>query len=140
MHSDIDSILQSAGVTPTSNRVLVARTLCNSDSPMSLADIEAELDTLDKSSISRVLAILCEHSIIHALEDGRGIAKYEMCHGHDHHHSQDDMHIHFYCTKCMHTYCFEDIPVPSVKVPENFKITSVNYMLKGICPLCACNK
>lgn len=138
MHSeDIDSMLQNAGVPPTANRVLVARALSKSSSPMSLADLETELDTLDKSSISRVLALFNKHSIIHAIEDGRGVAKYELCHGHDHHHSQNDMHIHFYCTECQRTFCFEDIAVPPVSIPDNFKINSVNYMLKGLCPDCS---
>lgn len=134
---DIDSLLKNAGIAPTSNRVLVARTLARADSPMSLADLEDKLDTLDKSSISRVLSLLNAHSVTHTFEDGRGVAKYELCHSPEgHQHSSDDMHIHFYCTQCRQTFCFEDIAVPKVEIPADFEINSVNYMLKGLCPEC----
>ena len=133
---DIEKMLREAGVSPTSNRVLVARELVRAEHPLSLLDLEQTLDTLDKSSISRVLALLRRHSVVHAVEDGRGVTMYELCHAHDHQHSPDDMHAHFYCNKCRRTYCFDEIAVPQVEVPEGFEVESVNYMLKGVCPRC----
>ena len=49
---------------PTANRILVLRALRESAYPMSLADLENHLETLDKSSIFRVLTLLLEHDII----------------------------------------------------------------------------
>lgn len=134
---EIEKLLEESGITPTSNRVLVARALQSARRAMSLMDLETEIDTLDKSSISRVLNLLRKHSVVHAVEDGRGVAMYEFCHGHDHQHSAEDMHIHFYCNKCRRTFCFEEQSVPSVSVPEGFETESVNYMLKGLCPDCS---
>ena len=48
-------------------------------SPASLFELEAELETLDKSTISRSLALLLEHHAIHSFEDGSGSIKYEIC-------------------------------------------------------------
>jgi len=31
----------------------------------------------------------------------------------------------------------EDTPVPLVAIPEGFRMESVNYMIKGLCPECA---
>lgn len=142
--NNIEEILEKNGVRPTSNRILVLRALLASSSPQSLMDLDTVLETLDKSSISRSLAVLMEHGVIHAVEDGRGITRYESCHGHhsaeEDLHGDSDMHVHFYCEKCMKVFCFEDIPAPAVKIPEGFRTTSVNYMVKGICPSCRSHK
>lgn len=128
-------LLQKAGIKPTSNRLLVLKTLLEEGAPMGLIDIETTLETLERSSISRVLAIFLEHDLIHALEDGRGITRYEICHSDSD--SDDDMHAHFYCEKCHRIVCFDDIKAPRVTIPEGYMVRGVNYMLKGICPSCA---
>lgn len=128
-------IMEAAGVKPTSNRIIVLRALIASDSPLSLLELEDQLKTLDRSSIFRVLTILLEHEVIHSVEDGRGVTKYELCNGHRHC-TPDDMHVHFYCEICDKVYCFDDVNVPHVDVSDGFKVRSVNYMLKGVCPSC----
>lgn len=135
-NSEEENLLAKGGVKPTANRLLVVRHLIASTHPLSLIELETELETMDRSSISRVLNLLLEHDVIHAFEDGRGITKYEICHG-ENHCSIDDMHAHFYCEKCNTVFCFEDISAPYINIPAEFKIRSVNYMLKGLCPKCA---
>lgn len=132
---DISELLTMAGVRPTSNRILVARELQKSHRPMSMTEIETNIESIEKSSVFRVLTLLLEKGVIHAIEDGRGIVRYEMCGSGGTHHD-DDMHVHFYCTKCHNVYCFEDMPAPEVTVPEGYEVSSVNYMLKGVCPGC----
>lgn len=138
--TNVEDILIHGGIKPTSNRILVTREILKSHSPLSLMDLDTILETLDKSSISRVLTLLLEHGIIHAVEDGRGITRYETCHGHHNHDGQSesdtDMHVHFYCERCQKVFCFEDIPAPAIKTPAGYSVTSVNYMIKGICPAC----
>lgn len=136
MHNDPQLIMERAGVKSTSNRVLILRALLNATSPMSLIEIENQLDTLERSSILRVLTLFHEHDIIHTIEDGRGITKYEICRG-ENHCSVSDMHPHFYCERCNRVYCFDDIAIPKVVVPAEFRVRTVNYMLKGTCPDCA---
>lgn len=131
-----ESILQHSDVKPTSNRILVMKILMEAKSPMSLIEIEEELQTLERSSISRVLSLLAKNGVIHIMEDGRGVSKYEVCHGEDHC-SIKDMHVHFYCEKCDRVFCFDEISAPSVKLPRGFTLKSVNYMLKGVCPECS---
>lgn len=132
---NIEDILISKGLKPTSNRIIVLRELLACDSPLSLGELETRLGTLEKSSILRVLTLFLEHHIVHDLEDGRGVINYEVCHR-DSEQTDNDMHVHFYCRKCRRLYCFEDIPVPQIPLPEGFRANSVNYMLKGICPSC----
>lgn len=133
---DAEKILEKADIKPTVNRLLVLRAILSSDMPMSLVELETALETLDRSSISRVLALLLERDVVHVFEDGRGVAKYEICRG-ESHCSIDDMHAHFYCEKCERVYCFEDISAPYINIPSEFHVRSVNYMLKGVCPECA---
>lgn len=130
-------ILGKAGVSATPNRILVVKELAAADSPLSLSELELSLDTLDKSSIFRVLTLLAAHDVVHAVEDGRGIAKYELCRATDRLQADDDMHCHFYCTGCRRTFCLSDVKVPDVEVPEGFNVKGVNFMLKGICADCA---
>ena len=130
-----EEILEKAGIKPTANRLLVLRAIQASDMPLSLVEIETVLETLDSSSISRVLSLLLEKDVVPVFEDGRGIAKYELCHG-ESHCTIDDMHAHFYCEECERVFCFEDISAPHISIPAGFNVRSINYMLKGLCPSC----
>lgn len=134
-HYRAEKLLEDADVKPTPNRLLVLKALLASKLPMGLVELETALETMERSSILRVLNLLLSHDVIHTIEDGRGVTKYEICHGHGRC-SVEDMHVHFYCEKCGRTFCFEDIAAPAIPLPEDFRIRSVNYMLKGICPQC----
>lgn len=127
--------LELAGIRPTPNRILVLRSLMESVSPLSMTDLEQMLDPMEKSSIFRVLNTLLEHDMVHAIEDGRGIAMYEICHS-DHHGEDNDMHAHFYCENCHRVFCLESVPAHIPPVPDGFSVKAVNYMLKGICRDC----
>ena len=131
-----EQLLEKAEIKPTANRLLVLRELINSKSPMSLIELETSLETLDRSSILRVLNLFLDNDVIHAFEDGRGVSKYEICHG-ETHCSLNDMHAHFYCENCNKVFCFEEIMAPQINIPTEFHIRSVNYMLKGLCPECS---
>ncbi|MCM1079893.1 MAG: transcriptional repressor [Bacteroidales bacterium] len=132
-------ILEKAGIKPTSNRILVLRAVLNSGRPLSLSELEMKLLSLEKSSVFRVLTLLLKHGVVHTIEDGKGIVKYEMCTGNGCC-TTDDLHAHFYCESCNQVYCFENIPAPIVDLPDGFSIHSINYMLKGICPKCSSKK
>ena len=136
MEPKYETILERIGVKPTSNRLLVLRAMFKASRPVSLSELETELDTVDKSSIFRVLTLFVSHHVVHAIEDGSGTMKYEVCTGEDRC-SLSDMHTHFYCESCHRTFCFKSIGIPSIDLPEGFTMSSVNYMVKGICPQCA---
>ncbi len=133
--SIMDQLLEQHGIKPTPNRVMIAKALHDSGRPLSMTELETLLETIDKSNISRTLSLFRENHLVHALEDtGEGI-RYELCHSHSNH-SDDDLHVHFYCTSCHKTFCLEDTPIPKVPVPEGFKEESANYIIKGLCPKC----
>ena len=132
---DIISRLESKGIRPTANRILVMKTLMGEQNPQSLSNLERKMVSMDKSSIFRTLTLFLEHDVVHAFEDGRGVLCYELCEDKgacDHH----DGHIHFYCESCQRSFCMEDIHIPSFELPEGFYPHSISFVIKGECPDC----
>ena len=133
---EYDSILREAGINPTSIRILILKCLINSQTPMSLSDLETNLDSVDKSTISRTLTIFKEHHIVHSFNDGSGSMKYEICKSQDHE-NFNDMHVHFRCEKCGNTLCMTSVSIPTVELPKGFQIHEISYVISGICPSCS---
>lgn len=131
----LEHLLTEHGVKPTANRLLIARALQEAPGPLSMMELEAELETIDKSNVFRTLTAFREAHLVHVLEDtGEGV-RYELCHSHGEDHDED-LHVHFYCTRCHRTYCLEHLSIPAVEVPEGYLWESANYLIKGICPAC----
>lgn len=136
-NNEIEKLLGTKGVKPTSNRILVMKELMKATNPVNLADLEILLGfTLDKASIFRVLELFAEKDVVHVIEDGSRSLKYELCQGNTHH-TIADQHVHFYCEQCKETYCIPCIKVPVVELPEGFQTHAINYVVKGICPKCS---
>lgn len=132
---DMISRLESKGIRPTANRILVMKTLMGEQNPQSLSNLERKMVSMDKSSIFRTLTLFLEHDVVHAFEDGRGVLCYELCEEKgacDHH----DGHIHFYCESCQRSFCMEDIHIPSFELPVGFYPHSISFVIKGECPDC----
>ena len=132
---DMISRLESKGIRPTANRILVMKTLMGEQNPQSLSNLERKMVSMDKSSIFRTLTLFLEHDVVHAFENGRGVLCYELCEEKgacDHH----DGHIHFYCESCQRSFCMEDIHIPSFELPEGFYPHSISFVIKGECPDC----
>lgn len=132
----IEQLLKTHGIRLTANRILIARTLSGLDSPSSMKELEAKIQTIDKSNIFRTLSLFKDHHLVHQLEDGNDVVRYELCLSCNEE-EDDDIHVHFYCERCQHTFCLNDIPVPQVNLPVGYEQSSVNYMVKGLCPDCS---
>ncbi|MBR1851476.1 MAG: transcriptional repressor [Bacteroidales bacterium] len=130
------NMLEEHGIRPTPNRVLVAQALCHAARPLSMSELENTIGSIDKSNIFRTLTTFRQHGLVHAIEDGDGV-RYEICHSHDCE-SDDDLHAHFFCEVCRKTYCITSTELPQPTIPQGYKVNSLNYILKGVCP--ACNK
>ena len=117
-------------------RLIIFRVMSESRQALSLTDIVDKLETVDKSTVSRTLSLFLEHHLVHSIDDGSGSLKYAVC-ANECSCDVDDLHTHFYCTKCHRTLCLRGLPVPIVHLPDNFELESVNYVLKGVCGDCA---
>ena len=135
MTEELDKLLLEHGVKPTANRLVIAQALRRAGRPLSMTELEDRLETIDKSNIFRTLTAFRDAHLVHVLEDTGDGVRYELCHSHHEDHD-DDLHVHFYCTRCHRTYCLEEIPVPEVQVPEGYRAQSASYLIKGLCPDC----
>lgn len=135
MRNEEIALLEQHGVKPTANRIVVVKALAAAGRPMSLTELEYNILTIDKSGIFRALTLFRDHHLVHVIEDGGDGVRYELCHSHATD-VDDDLHVHFYCERCRRTFCLEQVAVPAVPLPPGFTMTSVNYMVKGICPEC----
>ena len=127
-------LLENSGIRVTGSRMMVAKALSEAGRPLSMGELEDQLETVDKSVISRTLALFREKHLVHVVSDGGDGVRYELCHSHGEH--DDDVHVHFHCVKCGRTYCLEDIPVPEVELPAGYDGVSASYIVHGICPQC----
>lgn len=123
------------GIRPTSVRILVLRSIMDMDGAFCLSDIEADIPSLDRSSIFRALRLFTENHLLHEIDDGSGSCKYCLCRceNHDHH----LQHVHFTCTKCGKTFCLTEQIIPAITLPEGFIAEEAEYVVKGVCPECS---
>ena len=131
---DPEALMQEHGVKPTANRILILRTLLRAGRPLSMTEIETDLESVDKSIISRTLSAFREARLLHVLADGEG-TRYEVCHCAAEE-EDTDRHVHFHCTRCGRTFCLEDLPVPAVTMPAGYRADHVNFIVEGVCPNC----
>ncbi len=133
--SECVGLLEAHGIKPTANRIVVAKVLAASLQPLSLAELERRIITIDKSNVFRALVLFREHHLVHAVEGTGDGTKYELCHSHSHDHD-DDRHPHFFCEVCQQTYCLDYTTVPEIQLPEGFEKTAADLMIRGVCPHC----
>ncbi len=130
-----DNKLAMRNIKPTAMRELVLKVLSEQDKAISLADLEQKFDNADKTTLYRTLKTFEENKLIHSINDGTGAVKYALCKETCQCHPED-LHVHFLCTKCQQTYCLTDISIPTIALPTNFKLETINMVVKGICSNC----
>lgn len=128
--------LERRGIKASPVRVLVLRVIKDKKFPMSVQEIESELDTVDRSSITRAMTLFHKAGLVHTIPDGSGSMKYEYCRQEDPG-THSDQHVHFHCERCGSTQCFTSIPVPAVQLPAGYSATSTTYVVSGLCEECS---
>jgi Fur family ferric uptake transcriptional regulator len=135
MPNKINNQLKERNIKPTAMRELVLKVLTEQSVAITLADLEQQFDKADKTTLYRTLKTFEENKLIHSIDDGTGSVKYALCKETCQCHPED-LHVHFLCTKCQHTYCLNDIAIPTISLPVNFKLETINMVVKGICANC----
>lgn len=135
MLENSDNLLNNRNIKPTAMRELVLKVLTEQTTAISLAELEHKFHKADKVTLFRTLKTFEENKLIHSIDDGTGSVKYALCTETCQCNPQD-LHVHFFCTQCQHTYCLNDIPVPSVNLPVHFNLESISMVVKGICSNC----
>lgn len=131
----IESQLKNKSVKPTAMRLIVLQFFMEQTNAISLKDLENGLSYADKSTLFRTLKTFEEKKIIHSIEDGTGVTKYALCLESCNCEVQD-LHYHFHCTQCEHTFCLTTLNIPTIELPANFKMNQANMVVKGLCANC----
>lgn len=130
-----DDKLTNRNIRPTAMRELVLDILTEQTAAISLSDLEQNFHKSDKVTLYRTLKTFEEKKLIHSIDDGTGAVKYALCKESCQCHPEE-LHVHFLCLKCQHTFCLNDIPIPFIKLPVNFSIENINMVVKGVCSNC----
>lgn len=137
-HLDIsdEQSLDNAGIRVTAVRLMVWHAIRHDfHDAFSLADLEAKLPTVDRSTLFRTLTLLTDAHLLHDIDDGTGMQKYCVCHLDDTRHCEG--HVHLTCRLCSRTFCLTNVRIPHVPLPEGFRMEEAEYIVKGICAECA---
>lgn len=133
---ELEQKLLDRDIKPTAVRLLIFNAMVEYPQAFSLSDLEAVLETVDKSTISRTITLFHNHLVIHSIDDGSGSMKYSVCND-DCQCELNELHVHFNCTHCHKTYCLESVSIPPVQLPEKFLLENINFVMKGLCDKCS---
>lgn len=131
----VDKKLEKRNIKTTAMRQLVLQVLTEQKTAISLPELEQKFEKADKATLYRTLKTFQENKLIHSTEDGSGSVKYALCQE-TCECQPEDLHVHFLCTNCNQTFCLNDIPVPTINLPNSFSLESVNMVVKGVCSNC----
>ena len=131
----LTELMSRHDIRPTANRILILRMLQRESRPLSLGELEDRLPLIDKGNISSALTTFRSRHLVHVLESGDEVMRYELCLSHSED-ADDDMHVHFYCEQCHRTFCLSDLAIPTVEIPAGYQARTATYLVKGLCPEC----
>lgn len=117
-------------------RLVVLDHLRKQSSAISLTDLEVGLQQSDRVTVYRTIKTFEEHGLVHRIENGSGTTKFALCADACGTEAHQDLHVHFYCTRCRETICLPKVNIPDVKLPDGFTPAESELIIKGICPGC----
>lgn len=136
--ADAAARIRAAGLRVTRARLRVLSLLEMASSPLSHAQIEAQLaldeeGALDRVTLYRVLDALAQCGLLLKALDARGVFRFAVT---AQRHSHDD-HLHFRCLDCGGVFCLDAAPPQPPSLPSGFRLLDAAYDLRGACPDCA---
>lgn len=132
-----EDLLIAKQIAPTAMRLLVLGVLQQHAAALSLADVEQLLQPVDRITVHRTLKTFTEKGLVHRIEDGSGAAKYALCEPACTPERHQDLHVHFFCTRCRETSCLPAVAVPVIALPGAYRVQETSLVMKGWCPRCA---
>ncbi len=135
--NEAEELLVQREIRPTANRILLMQALDAQRGPVSQKQLEMQLMSIDKSVISRTLALMQQHTLVHAIPGPAGTELYELCRATPHDTIHNDEHAHFHCRQCGRTLCLHDVGAPHVTLPRGFTPEHTHFVITGLCDRCA---
>jgi Fur family ferric uptake transcriptional regulator len=131
-----ENLFKSSGLKSTPIRNEVLSVFFNSEAALSNQDIEAKLDSIDRTTLYRTLKAFEEKGIIHKAIDGTSTPKFALCSHTCTEHIHHDQHVHFHCNYCNNTFCVDEAIIPQVPLPAGFVEEETEMIVKGKCQNC----
>jgi Fur family ferric uptake transcriptional regulator/Fur family zinc uptake transcriptional regulator len=129
------AMLRGAGVKVTPIRLEILDYLLNTAQPLSHADVQSALPTLDRVTIYRTLSAFVSSGIAHQVQGLDGM--WHFCaHDPDVSGCPGD-HPHFLCTSCGKMICLLGQNLPRIDVQEGNIVEGKQFVAYGLCPECA---
>lgn len=130
--------LISAGLKKTEIRIQLLTYLLEHAHAISHPELEKAFHTIsNRVTIYRALSAFEEKGIAHKIIDLQGTARYAICIENTcNNHQHQDEHVHFQCTNCNNVICLNEILLPQLSIPSEFKVNKVNVQIEGICKNC----
>lgn len=132
----LEELLNFRKINPTAMRILVLKELQEAEHAVSLSDLEALIETADKTTLYRTLKTFEKNKLVHSIEDGSGSLKYALC-DNSCECLPEQAHMHFHCNHCGQTYCMRDYHLPKISLPKKFKAEETSLVVKGLCENCS---
>lgn len=131
-----EKILSQKAVRITPMRQLLLEHFLMHQKTLDLAELEETFPKADRTTIYRTLKTFEEKGILHAISHGAAAVKYALCQEYCSSEKHLDQHPHFHCQHCGEMTCLDQLLIPSVSIPEAYRIAEVNMIIKGTCPKC----
>ncbi|RIH65235.1 transcriptional repressor [Mariniphaga sediminis] len=131
-----NEVLHEHNLKRTGCREGIISVIMESGNPLSENEIRDRLSgTFDRTTFYRSFKTLQESKIIHKIVVDNQLVKYAL----DNTITQKQEHAHFYCEECQSVRCLESIPVKTPPLPDGFKATETEVIIKGLCDKCQKN-
>jgi len=134
-NKEIENLLSIKNIQKTAMRILVLQFFLEQKSAISLPQLEENFYYSERTTLYRTLKTFEDKALVHKINDGTSSTKYAICKTTCEANDHTDIHPHFYCEKCETTTCVNSILIPKLSLP-NFKISSSELIIKGICDVC----
>ena len=129
-------ILKQHEIKKTPARMAMISVLQNNRYPMSEMEIkECMADLYDRVTFYRNVQTLATAGIIHKIVADNTTVCYALniC---DHGHNHTAEHAHFFCETCHGVLCMNQIKIPTYELPNGFKFSDCDVIIKGTCEKC----
>ena len=136
MDMTAEALLKQHGLRKTSIRIEILDLFRQQPHALSASDLERTLTHYDRVTVYRTLNAFEASGLIHQVPDeGYGV-KYALCSPSCPDQTHDDEHVHFICQRCRHTFCLEEVHIPTVELPGEYAIQGFRYTVSGVCKEC----
>lgn len=133
---EIKSMLKKCGLKLTSPRSKVLEAFYLSDRAITYGEIlEFAAKTIDRVTVYRTLKSFEDIGLIHRIVGASDVPAYALT-GDGTQQSGFKQHLHFCCTRCHGIFCLNDHAMPSVSLPDPFRVYSMSLIITGLCQSC----